>query len=61
MHMMHLAIMTVEAILLAVWIFTREYDMKHRVDIVTLAVYWYWVTAIWLILYTIIYFTPRLG
>jgi cytochrome c oxidase subunit III len=61
MHMMHLAIMTVEAILLAVWIFTREYDMKHRVDIVTVAIYWYWVTAIWLILYAIIYFTPRLG
>jgi hypothetical protein len=34
--------------------------MKHRVDIVTVGVYWYWVVAIWLILYPIIYFTPRL-
>jgi heme/copper-type cytochrome/quinol oxidase subunit 3 len=34
--------------------------MKHRVDIVTIAVYWYWVVAMWLILFTIIYFTPRL-
>ncbi|HEX3251888.1 MAG TPA: cytochrome c oxidase subunit 3 [Pyrinomonadaceae bacterium] len=61
MHMMHLCILTVEAVLLAVWIFTREYDMKHRVDIVTVAIYWYWVTGIWVVLYAIIYFTPRLG
>jgi heme/copper-type cytochrome/quinol oxidase subunit 3 len=61
MHMMHLAILTTEAVLLAVWIFTREYDMKHRVDIVTLAVYWYWVVAIWLVIYGVVYFTPRIG
>ncbi len=24
----------------------REFDMKHRVDIVTLAVYWYWVVGV---------------
>ena len=61
MHMLHLLIATSEGILLAVWIFTREFDMKHRVDIVTLAIYWYWVTAIWLVLFSILYFTPRLG
>lgn len=61
MHMMHLLVLTAEAVLLAIWIFTREFDMKHRVDIVTVAVYWYWVTAIWIVLYAIIYFTPRLG
>ena len=61
MHALHLLVLTSESILLAIWIFTREYDMKHRVDIVTVAVYWYWVVAIWLVLYGIIYFTPRLG
>ena len=61
MHMLHLLIATAEAILLAVWISTREFDMKHRVDIVTLAIYWYWVTGIWLVLFSILYFTPRLG
>jgi hypothetical protein len=30
------------------------------VDIVTVGVYWYWVVGIWLVLYAIIYFTPRL-
>jgi heme/copper-type cytochrome/quinol oxidase subunit 3 len=61
MHMLHLMILTTETVLLAIWVFNREYDMKHRVDIVTVAVYWYWVVAIWLVLYAIIYFTPRLG
>jgi cytochrome c oxidase subunit 1/cytochrome c oxidase subunit I+III len=61
MHAMHLLVLTSEAALLTIWIFTREFDMKHRVDIVTVAVYWYWVTAIWIVLYAIIYFTPRLG
>jgi cytochrome c oxidase subunit III len=61
MHTLHLLIMTVEAVVLAIWIFTREYDMKHRVDIATLGIYWYWVVGIWLVLYAIIYFTPRLG
>ena len=61
MHALHLLVLTSEAVLLTIWIFTREFDMKHRVDIVTVAVYWYWVTAIWIVLYTIIYFTPRLG
>ena len=61
MHMLHLMILTTETILLAIWIFRREFDMKHRVDIVTVGVYWYWVVAIWVVLYAIIYFTPRLG
>jgi cytochrome c oxidase subunit III len=60
MHMMHLLILTGETTLLLIWLCTREFDMKHRVDIVTIAVYWYWVTAIWLIVYAVVYFTPRL-
>jgi len=61
MHNLHLLVLTTEALLLAVWVFKREYDMKHRVDIVTLAVYWYWVVAMWLLIYAIVYFTPRIG
>ena len=60
MHMLHLMILTTETVLLTIWVFTREFDMKHRVDIVTIGVYWYWVVAIWVVLYAIIYFTPRI-
>lgn len=61
MHMLHLMILTTETVLLVIWLFRREFDMKHRVDIVTIGVYWYWVVAIWVLLYAIIYFTPRIG
>ena len=61
MHMMHLLVLTSETVLLTIWVFTREFDMKHRVDVVTVAVYWYWVVAVWLFIYAIVYFTPRLG
>ncbi|HEU4510672.1 MAG TPA: cytochrome c oxidase subunit 3 [Pyrinomonadaceae bacterium] len=61
MHTLHLIVMTVEAIVLTIWIFKYQYDIKHRVDIVTLGVYWYWVVGVWLFLYAIIYFTPRMA
>jgi cytochrome c oxidase subunit 1/cytochrome c oxidase subunit I+III len=60
MHMLHLFVLTTETALLMIWTFTREFDMKHRVDIVTVGVYWYWVVTMWLVLFAIIYFTPRL-
>jgi heme/copper-type cytochrome/quinol oxidase subunit 3 len=60
MHALHLLVLTSECVLLVIWMLTREFDMKHRVDIVTVGVYWYWVVAMWLVLYAIIYFTPRL-
>lgn len=60
MHALHLLVLTSETVLLLIWLRRREFDMKHRVDVVTIAVYWYWVTAVWLVLFAIIYFTPRL-
>jgi cytochrome c oxidase subunit 1/cytochrome c oxidase subunit I+III len=60
MHMMHLVVLTTETALVTIWIFTREFDMKHRVDIVTVGVYWYWVVGIGLLIYGVVYFTPRL-
>jgi heme/copper-type cytochrome/quinol oxidase subunit 3 len=59
LHMLHLVTLTCETVLLTVWAFVREFDMKHRVDITALAVYWYWVVGIWLLLYGVVYFTPR--
>jgi heme/copper-type cytochrome/quinol oxidase subunit 3 len=61
MHLLHLITLSCETVLLTIWSLTREFDMKHRVDMVTLAIYWYWVVGIWLVLYSIVYFTPRFG
>lgn len=60
MHALHLLVLTTETVLLMIWLQRREFDMKHRVDVVTVAIYWYWVVAIWLVLFAIVYFTPRL-
>ena len=60
MHALHLLVLTSETVLLLIWLRRREFDMKHRVDVVTIAVYWYWVVAVWLVIFAIIYFTPRL-
>jgi heme/copper-type cytochrome/quinol oxidase subunit 3 len=60
MHLAHLITLSLETVLLTIWCFVREFDMKHRLDITALAIYWYWVVAIWIGLYSIIYWTPRL-
>ncbi len=49
-----------EVVFLTIWIFVRSFDKKHRLDITVMAVYWYWVTAIWIPLYAIVYFGPRI-
>jgi heme/copper-type cytochrome/quinol oxidase subunit 3 len=61
MHLLHLLTLTCETLLLTGWSFMREFDMKHRVDITALAVYWYWVAGIWMVLYAVVYFAPRLS
>lgn len=61
MHAAHLLTVTLEAFLLTLWVFLRKFDMKHRVDITVVAVYWYWVAAVWLPLYAMLYFVPRFG
>lgn len=60
MHYLHLLVVATEAIFLALWVLLRPFDEKHRVDITVLAVYWYWVAGIWIPLYAILYFGPRI-
>lgn len=61
LHLLHLVTLTCETFLLTTWSFVREFDMKHRVDMTALAIYWYWVVAMWLVLYGVVYYTPRFG
>jgi heme/copper-type cytochrome/quinol oxidase subunit 3 len=59
MHLFHLITLTLETVLLTIWAFTRKFDLKHRLDMTALAVYWYWVVAIWLLVYWLVYWSPR--
>jgi heme/copper-type cytochrome/quinol oxidase subunit 3 len=59
LHLMHLFVCTLEDLILATWVFRRPLDENHALDITVTAVYWYWVVGIWILLYGIIYWGPR--
>ena len=61
MHFTHLIVATCEALIMLAWVLTHGLDDKHARDIRTTAIYWYWVVGTWVILFAIIWFTPRLG
>jgi cytochrome c oxidase subunit III len=58
-HLMHLVILSVEDALMVTWMFVKGLDDKHARDIRVTAVYWYWVVGIWVIVYTVVYWSPR--
>jgi len=60
LHMFHLIALFCEDICLTVWVFARGMDDKHAVDVTVAAVYWYWIVGMWLILFPIVYFVPRM-
>jgi cytochrome c oxidase subunit 3 len=60
LHALHLLTVWGECLLLATWVFTKPLDMHRRVDATVLAVYWYWVAAVWIPFYVILYFAPRM-
>jgi heme/copper-type cytochrome/quinol oxidase subunit 3 len=61
MHFTHLIVGTCENSIMLAWVLTHGLDDKHARDIRITAFYWYWIVAIWLILFAIVYFTPRLA
>lgn len=59
MHMFHLIVLGCEDVYLLIWSYVKEVDDKHLLDLTVLAVYWYWVVGLWLVLFPIIYILPR--
>jgi cytochrome c oxidase subunit 3 len=60
LHALHLLTTWMEALLLATWVFTKPLDLHRRVDLTTVAIYWYWVVGVWIPFYVILYFAPRM-
>ncbi|MFN2476975.1 MAG: heme-copper oxidase subunit III [Chthoniobacterales bacterium] len=60
LHLLHLVTGTAENLLMCLWVWIKGMDDKHARDIRIGAVYWYWIAAIWIPLYVMIYFGPRL-
>lgn len=60
MHLLHIIALGIEDIYLIIWTFTKGVDDKHSLDLTVTAVYWYWIVGMWVLLFPIIYLTPRL-
>ncbi|HEX6533159.1 MAG TPA: cytochrome c oxidase subunit 3 [Gemmatimonadaceae bacterium] len=60
LHMAEIFASVMEDVVFIVYTFRFPLDEKHRVDVSTSAVFWYFVVAIWIPLYVLLYFTPRL-
>jgi cytochrome c oxidase subunit 3 len=60
MHLIHLVVLLGEDLSVILWIFTKGVDEKQTVDLTVAAVYWYWIVGMWVILFAIIYISPRL-
>jgi heme/copper-type cytochrome/quinol oxidase subunit 3 len=60
MHLLHLVTGTAENFILTLWLWMKGMDDKHARDVRVGAVYWYWIAAIWIPLYVIVYFGPRM-
>jgi cytochrome c oxidase subunit 3 len=56
----HLIVVTLETAVLAIYVVGHPLTDKYRVDLTVTAGYWYWVVAVWVPLYLILYFGPRL-
>jgi cytochrome c oxidase subunit III len=59
MHLLHLMTGTLENSLMLSWLAVKGLDAKHARDIRVTGVYWYWIVGIWIVLYAIVYLSPR--
>jgi cytochrome c oxidase subunit 3 len=59
LHLSYIVLATLEAAILVLWIAVYGLDDKHAVDVTLTAGYWYWMVGVDVLLYTVVYWTPR--
>lgn len=59
LHLSHLIACTAENSIMAAWVLTKGLDDKHARDVRVTATYWYWIAGVWVLLYVLVYWTPR--
>ena len=60
LHTLYLVVAVAEALFAAVSIALYGLDEKLAVDATLTSAYWYWVSAVWLVVYLVVWWTPRI-
>lgn len=60
MHLVYLAVALGEVALLTLWVVLYGLDDHHALDVTLVTAYWYWVAGVWLPLYAVVFWAPRL-
>ncbi len=59
-HLAHLITVTIEGAVTWAWVWLKGLDPKHALDVRCSAVYWYWVSGMWVILFAVVFLAPRI-
>jgi cytochrome c oxidase subunit III len=59
LHLIYVVTGVAENGILTAWVFSKGLDTKHARDIRVGATYWYWVVAVWILVYVIVFLGPR--
>ncbi len=59
MHLIHLFVMAAEDVYEFTWTLVHGLDDKAAHEVTITAVYWYWIVAVWVVIYAVIYLFPR--
>jgi heme/copper-type cytochrome/quinol oxidase subunit 3 len=60
MHLMHIIVGTCENLLMLAWVLVNGLDDKHARDVHLTGIYWYWIGAVWVPLWAIVFISPRI-
>ncbi|HEX7070907.1 MAG TPA: cytochrome c oxidase subunit 3 [Rhodothermales bacterium] len=59
MHLLHQIVITAEDSFMLGWVTFEKMDHSHARDVRVTAIYWYWVALIYVPIYLLLYWSPR--
>jgi heme/copper-type cytochrome/quinol oxidase subunit 3 len=60
MHLTYLIAATLEVVVTAAWVFHYGMSEKMEAEVTLAAAYWYWMALLWLPLYVVVFWAPRM-